>query len=137
MRVLDPPECYELLASHSVGRVVHTRRALPAVTPVNYAMQGHQILIRTTPGSAVAETAKSESVVAFEVDDIDRDSEVGWSVVAVGVARLVTDAGELLRAAQHPIRPFAGGRRDTIVSITPGTITGRRVGPPRLSGTSS
>jgi hypothetical protein len=80
----------------------------------------------------VAKAAAAESVVAFEVDDIDRSSETGWSVVVVGVARLISEAGELLRATQQPIRPFAGGRRDTLVTITPGTITGRRVGPTPL-----
>lgn len=128
-RALDPADCYALLATDCVGRVIYTRNALPAITPVNYALDGHRILFRTTSGSSVAATARNEDVVAFEVDDIDRRTEEGWSVVVLGVAHLVVDAGELVRAEQHPIRAFAGGARDTLVALTPGTITGRWVGP--------
>lgn len=129
IHALDAADCYSLLETDCVGRVVYTRNALPAVTPVNYALDGHRILIRTTSESAVAATARNEAVVAFEVDDIDRRTEEGWSVVVVGVVHLVLDAGELVRAAQHPVRTFAGGTRDTLVAITPGTVTGRWVGP--------
>lgn len=129
IRALDPADCYALLATDCVGRVIYTRNALPAVTPVNYALDEHRILVRTTSESSVAAAARNEDVVAFEVDDIDRRTEEGWSVVVVGVMHLIVDAGELVRAAQHPVRTFAGGTRDTLVAITPGTITGRWVGP--------
>lgn len=128
IHALEPADCFALLATDCVGRVIYTRNALPAVTPVNYALDGHRILIRTTSRSSVAAAARNEDVVAFEVDDIDRRTEEGWSVVVLGVMHLVVDAGELVRAAQHPVRTFAGGTRDTLVAITPGTITGRWVG---------
>jgi nitroimidazol reductase NimA-like FMN-containing flavoprotein (pyridoxamine 5'-phosphate oxidase superfamily) len=128
IRVLDQAECFALLATDCVGRVVYTRNALPAITPVNYTLDRHRILIRTSSGSAVAHTAMNEDVVAFEVDDIDRRTEEGWSVVVVGVVHVVVDAGELVRAAQHPVRTFAGGTRDTLVALTPGSVTGRWVG---------
>jgi hypothetical protein len=128
-RALDPAECFALLAADCVGRVIYTRNALPAVTPVNYVLDGHRILMRTASRSAIAATAYNEDVVAFEADDINRRTEEGWSVVVLGVMHHVVDAGELLRAAQLPIRPFAGGTRDTLVALTPGTVTGRWVGP--------
>jgi nitroimidazol reductase NimA-like FMN-containing flavoprotein (pyridoxamine 5'-phosphate oxidase superfamily) len=103
------------------------RAGVPDVVPVNYALVGHDVIIRSGPGPKL-QAAERQDVVAFEVDDIDRRTEEGWSVVVVGVVHMVVDAGELVRAAQHPVRTFAGGTRDTLVAITPGSVTGRWVG---------
>ena len=125
---LDRQECMRLLATHCIGRIVYTHQALPAITPVNYILAGHRIYVRTTATSSIARAAQQEAVVAFEVDEIDRELEAGWSVVIVGSLRLVADPSEVLRAAQLALRPWAGGRRETIVSITPGVVSGRVVG---------
>ena len=124
---ISPDECIQLLASHSIGRVVYTDNALPAITPVTYALDGHHIVFRTSEDSRLA-AATRDAVVAFEVDDIDRSLHSGWSVVVTGVAADATGSA-LVRASQLNLVPWVDGERHHYVRITPGVITGRRVAP--------
>lgn len=122
--VLDEAECYRLLAGEDVGRVVYTDGALPAITPVNYALDGRRILFRTVADSRLAHGV-IDAVVAFEVDHLDRDCSTGWSVVVTGVGRpYLPVAG----ANTPDARPWVGGDRSQFISITPGRISGRRIG---------
>jgi nitroimidazol reductase NimA-like FMN-containing flavoprotein (pyridoxamine 5'-phosphate oxidase superfamily) len=123
---LSPAECLRLLATEEVGRVVYTDGALPAVRPVNYALDGHNIVFRVEKGSRLAEAIR-DSVVAFEVDSLDRSGRIGWSVVATGVANLVNIGSELTRAISLGVAPWAPGNRAQFVRVTPGLLSGRRV----------
>lgn len=125
--VLDVNKCYRLLAGQSVGRVVYTDGALPAVAPVNFVMDGHHVVFRTTPGSRLARGVTNQ-VVAFEVDQLDAEVQTGWSVVVTGIARPLTEPGEMARALGLGLAPWAGGRREQFLSITPGLVTGRFIG---------
>ena len=42
---LDRLTCYALLAQASIGRLVFTLGALPAVEPVHFVLDGHVVLI--------------------------------------------------------------------------------------------
>jgi hypothetical protein len=122
--VLDEVECYRLLAGENVGRVVYTDGALPAITPVNYVLDGRRILFRTVSESRLAHGV-IDAVVAFEVDHLDSDHSTGWSVVVTGVGRPYTPVTGT--AAPH-VQPWVGGERNRLISITPGRISGRRIG---------
>lgn len=124
--VLDLAKCYRLLASETVGRVVYTDGALPAVAPVNYALDGECVVFRTAPTSRLALGAVDQ-VVAFEVDSLDAEVRTGWSVVVTGVARALTEPSEIARAGALGLAPWAGGQRELYVAITPGVVTGRFV----------
>jgi nitroimidazol reductase NimA-like FMN-containing flavoprotein (pyridoxamine 5'-phosphate oxidase superfamily) len=124
LRVLDREDCDRLLATETVGRIAYTDGALPQVFPVNYAMDGNAIVLRTAASSRLAHCCH-DSVVAFEVDDLDREAQRGWSVLVVGTARPITDEGELVRARQLPFAPWAGGEREHFLRITPGIVSGR------------
>ena len=91
-----------------MGRLVYTRRALPAVTPVNYAVRDGAIWIWTASTSSLAQAVRG-AVVAFEVDEIDSDALGGWSVVVLGVAELVVAPHEIELA--RGARPGAVGVR--------------------------
>lgn len=121
---LTRAECTALLRSSRVGRVVYTDHVLPACTPVNYALDGQTIVFRTTPGSRLA-LATDHNVIAFEVDDIDEVTETGWSVVVTGQATPITAISELLRSEQLGLTPWAAGRREHWVRLTPGLVSGR------------
>jgi uncharacterized protein len=125
LETLSADECRDLLASRSVGRVAFTERALPAIRPVNYVLQGNHILLRTNADGLAARL--DGQVVAFEIDDADTDSRTGWSVVVTGTARVLREAGELLRLDASPVTSWAGPDHLTGVLITPGQITGRRI----------
>ena len=78
---LTEGECWHLLESASIGRVVFTQRAMPAIRPVNHLIDGRKIIIRTHQGAAIASRAVGESadglgklpgsVVCYEADELD------------------------------------------------------------------
>jgi nitroimidazol reductase NimA-like FMN-containing flavoprotein (pyridoxamine 5'-phosphate oxidase superfamily) len=124
---LDQRECHALLASHRVGRVAFTERALPAIRPINYTLHGNHIVLRTQADGLAARL--DGQVVAFEIDEIDAESETGWSVVVTGTARVLRDPGDLVRLDPVPVSSWAGPDHRTAVCITPGQMSGRRILP--------
>ena len=125
LETLDALECRALLANHTVGRVAFTERALPAIRPVNYTLQGMHIVLRTRADGLAARL--DGQVVAFEIDEVDLETQSGWSVVVTGTARVVRDFSELLRLDATASPTWVGGDHDTAVWITPGQISGRRI----------
>jgi len=80
---LSRRESLDLLGSLTIGRLVYTRQALPAVQPVNFAVSDGEIIIRSGPGGKVAAAARGD-VVAFEADALDTMTRSGWSVTVIG-----------------------------------------------------
>jgi len=126
---LDRSECLRLLAGAPVGRVVHTDRALPACTPVNFRLVGEAVVFRTAASSRLA-AATADAVVAFEVDDIDPVTGTGWTVLVTGVATAVRDVSTLVRLDQLGLVAWAGPDRQHWVRITVADVSGRRVTAP-------
>ncbi|KOU58141.1 pyridoxamine 5'-phosphate oxidase [Streptomyces sp. MMG1533] len=124
---LDSGEALRLLGSVSLGRIVFTRHALPTVRPVNHVLDGDDIVIRTHEGAALTSRTRQAGspgvVVAYEADDIDPDTHLGWSVVVTGYAHLVTDARDLARC-QGMLRPWVHQTMDHAVRIRPDLVTG-------------
>lgn len=120
-------ECLRLLSTVAFGRVIHTDRALPACTPVNFRTVGHTVVFRTSAGSPLA-MATNDAIVAFEVDRIDEQTRTGWSVVVTGVANAVRDVSELVRLDQLGLVSWAGADRAHWVRISIADITGHRIG---------
>lgn len=120
-------ECLELLGTRTIGRVAFSDQALPAVLPVTYGLDGQRVVFRTRLDGPLGERLHG-AVVAFEVDQVDETTRSGWSVVLVGVARLAREPSEWLRVDRLWPQPWADGDRHTLVVVTPGRITGRRVG---------
>ncbi|MEV6097387.1 pyridoxamine 5'-phosphate oxidase family protein [Nocardia sp. NPDC051981] len=125
---LSRDESMRLLASVPFGRVVFTRDALPAVRPVNHIVDGETVIVRTRLTSRLTSTVRADSavVVAYEADDIDRVTRLGWSVVVIGLARTIT-APELVARYDALVRPWVDGVMDTIVAIEPTLVTGIRL----------
>jgi nitroimidazol reductase NimA-like FMN-containing flavoprotein (pyridoxamine 5'-phosphate oxidase superfamily) len=123
---LTHSECFALLATVPVGRVVYSERAMPIVVPVNFSVVGSDVIVRTGRRSRLAMHAPG-NVVAFEVDDIDMASRSGWSVVLTGLIRLVRDPGEL--AQLHALRLPAWGATefDRYLALRPDVVSGRRI----------
>jgi nitroimidazol reductase NimA-like FMN-containing flavoprotein (pyridoxamine 5'-phosphate oxidase superfamily) len=125
LEVLSPEECLALLASVPIGRIVFTDRALPAVQPVNFHLDGQDIVIRTAIGSKLAAAARN-SIVAFEADEFDAEIRTGWSVTAVGPARSASDPQEMIRLMRLPLTPWVPGR-DHFIVMRAEQISGRRI----------
>jgi nitroimidazol reductase NimA-like FMN-containing flavoprotein (pyridoxamine 5'-phosphate oxidase superfamily) len=119
-------QCTDRLASKSVGRLAYVaRHGVPDIVPVNYELDGEDVIIRCAPGPKLQAAERGE-VVAFEVDDLDDDLHTGWSVVVVGravrISPLLTD-----RAGTHLPESWARGPRRHGIRIHPGRIDGRRL----------
>jgi nitroimidazol reductase NimA-like FMN-containing flavoprotein (pyridoxamine 5'-phosphate oxidase superfamily) len=132
---LTEGECWRLLAAASIGRVVFTQRAMPAIRPVNHLVDGRKIIIRTHNGAAIASRAVEApgtqgkapgSVVCYEADDLDGARHTGWSVIATGLARLVTDPADIARYCAAT-EPWIAGEMDQVVVIEPEFISGIRL----------
>ncbi|CAM5717451.1 pyridoxamine 5'-phosphate oxidase family protein [Streptomyces griseorubiginosus] len=130
---IDSVEALRLLGSVSFGRIVFTQQALPTIRPVNHVLADGDIVIRTHAGAALTTRTRQARdlgvVVAYEADDIDPDTHLGWSVVVTGYARLITDPEELARY-QALLRPWAEQTMDYAVRIRPDLVTGIRLTAP-------
>ena len=118
-----------------MGRMGLSVKDVPAILPVNFALVGEQIVVRTVTGTKLS-AATAQKVVAFEADGYDPSGAWGWSVIVQGIAREITDPSEVARARALPLRAwaFADGVADRLVCIDVGVVSGRSFGhPPALS----
>ncbi|WP_405530791.1 pyridoxamine 5'-phosphate oxidase family protein [Streptomyces canus] len=126
-RELGRQECLRLMAKAPIGRIVYTRRALPAVLPVNFTLDGDDaILLRTSAASELVR-AIDGAVVAFEADDVDAARHCGWSVVVTGTATVVTDPAEHERLARTGPVSWVPAPQEVFVRIEPELVTGREL----------
>ncbi|WP_329417626.1 pyridoxamine 5'-phosphate oxidase family protein [Streptomyces sp. NBC_00704] len=129
---LDAAEALSLLGSVSLGRIVFTRHALPTVRPANHVLDDGDIVIRTHESAALSSYTRHDDaqgvVVAYEADDIDPDTLLGWSVIVTGYARLITDPRQVARY-QKMLRPWGTETTDHAVRIRPDLVTGLRLVP--------
>ena len=117
-------ECLALLAAHFIGRVaVADFNAAPLVVPVNYVLDGEDVVFRTDYGSKFRLAVLGEAPVSFEIDGLDSGRRSGWSVLLQG------SASELPEEAAHRLRlqPWAPGAKAHWVRIVADSITGRRI----------
>lgn len=125
---LTREESVRLLSSVSLGRIVFTHRALPAIRPVNHIVDNGDVIIRSNLGTAVVSAANTARgvVVAYEADAIDPEEHRGWSVIVTGTAYLVHDTQEVARY-ERELRPWVAGEMDQVIRIRPEMITGFRL----------
>ena len=125
---LGPGESMRLLGSVSLGRIVFTARALPAIRPASHLVQDDHVIVRADRGVAITSALMAErgTVVAYEADAIDPVDHLGWSVTLVGAAHQVSDplAADAFRQA---LRHWAGSANDQVISISPSLVTGFRL----------
>lgn len=95
--VLDRAECLRLLATGTHGRVIYTDRALPAVQPVYFAVDGDQVIFRVRDGSTLAAGTGANGIIAFEIDNFDVGEARWWSITVIGSPFLITDPAEFAR----------------------------------------
>jgi uncharacterized protein len=133
LEVMFRDECLRLLAMGTIGRIGMSSEALPTVLPVNYHFDGERIVVVTSAGSKL-DAALRNAVVAFEVDDFDPIDHTGWSVVAIGVARVVCNSAELARIRTLPVTRWAPRGEWHAMTIAVDWISGRRI--PKGSGRS-
>jgi hypothetical protein len=123
--VLGRDECFDLLRSVVVGRIGLSMSALPVVLPVNFAVDGDRIVVRTAAGSKL-DAALGGAVVAFEADQFDSATGEAWSVLVRGSSAVLTDPVDIASLDDLDLNSWVAGRGDQWVMITTDLVSGRR-----------
>src|SRR6476620_12805793 len=121
--ILSESECWNLLKSGSLGRLVTAVAGRPEIFPVNYVVQNRTILFRTAEGTKLVSTAINHDVL-FEVDD--HNVAEGWSVIGKGMARSLRTDEDVAEAEQAELLPWIATVKPHYVRIRPMSVTGRR-----------
>jgi nitroimidazol reductase NimA-like FMN-containing flavoprotein (pyridoxamine 5'-phosphate oxidase superfamily) len=128
IEVITRDECLSLLAADVIGRLAIVSGGAPFVFPINYAMDGEDVVFRTDHGMKLDEGPRSPA--CFEIDAFERADRAGWSVVVIGRLEEVTayDADRFHRLTTLGVDPWAAGERQHWMRLVATTITGRRIG---------
>ena len=125
--LLPLAECARLLATAAkkgiTGRLGISTPQAPIIQPVNFAYHDHRVVLRLGPGHML--DIISGALVAFEVDQVDREVGEAWSVLVRGLATLLEapESQAIAKVAPTPLVPSPG---DSIFAIRPDVVTGRR-----------
>jgi nitroimidazol reductase NimA-like FMN-containing flavoprotein (pyridoxamine 5'-phosphate oxidase superfamily) len=133
LRVIPPEECYRLLHTQEIGRLGLNTERYPLILPVNYALDGTTLVIRTHAGAILR--GAEHANVTFEVDEIDRRTRSGWSVLVRGSAEEVGErhrADLVARTRATGVQPWAPGEKGHWLRIIAHEISGRRIVPGEL-----
>ena len=123
--VLSEDECWGLLSSLSLGRLVTILDGKPEIFPVNFATRRRTVLFRTAQGTKLYSAVMTDWV-AFEADYHDPALTYGWSVVIGGRAHLLSASADILDAKEAPLRPWIATFKPFYVRVVAMEITGRR-----------
>lgn len=123
---LEEAVCWRLVSRVAVGRVGFLYDNELMVLPVNSQAIDGKIAFRTA-GDSMLHNLGNGTRVAFEADHVDPASESGWSVLIRGELREVDDETLVQRLRDSPSHPWAPGRIDRWMVITPSHISGRAI----------
>jgi uncharacterized protein len=118
-------DCLARMATQRLGRLGVAVDGVPLVLPMQFVLDGETVVFQTNQGAKVLHVPLSS--VSFEVDDVDWEKGVGWSVLVQGYGADITssidEASEALRGLT--IHSWAPEPADRWLKIIPRTITGR------------
>jgi uncharacterized protein len=124
--VLTQKECWALVKQAALGRLAFVMDDWPLVMPVNYLVDGPDVVIRSDPGRKLT-AARQQVQATLQVDSIDRLHRSGWSVLVFGIATAVDDGEEVARLDGLGLRSWAASDRASWIRLLPVQITGRRL----------
>ena len=127
LEVLSLAQCLSLLRSRPLGRLAYLDRGGPVVVPVNHAVDGSTIVLRTTTGGKL-DAAVSGEPVAFQLDDHDPARGTGWSVLVQGRAELIDDDERTSRyEAELDSWAIPDSGDAAWIRVVPEEVSGRRL----------
>jgi nitroimidazol reductase NimA-like FMN-containing flavoprotein (pyridoxamine 5'-phosphate oxidase superfamily) len=119
---LEEEQSWNLLENTQHGRIVLTAAGETDIFPINFRAHNGVLLLRTAPGTKLAELTINENVV-FEADGILSDE--AWSVVVKGKARVLTNSQEIADAEALNLKTWVPTLKDFYVEIKPSQVSGR------------
>lgn len=124
---LSLAECREHLDRGGVGRLAFSTPHGLRMVPLNFCANADAIEFRTVPESELGTYGEGAEAV-FEIDEVDHESELGWSVVAFGRLERPSAVDERwdVRGWRNPT-PWSGDQRNFHLSLRWHSLTGRRI----------
>lgn len=120
---MSDDEAWRFLEHTSFGRLALSVGNQPDIFPINYLAHDGKLLMRTNPGTKLAELTINDSV-AFEIDGLAEDE--AWSVVLKGTARVLESQTEIDAVSELPLTPWLQTLKYTFVEIVPNSVRGFR-----------
>ena len=126
---LERDECLQLVATQRIGRLAVPNHGYypPHIVPVNFVLDGDKVVFRSDTGLKFKLAVLAEHSVAFEVDSVDHQGRMAWSVVVQGRGELLNWEEVRARGYEPRLQAWAPGERPHWLRITPYTITGRKL----------
>jgi uncharacterized protein len=121
--ILSETECWNLLSSVALGRLVTSVDGQPEIFPVNFVVQHKTVLFRTAEGTKLVSTAINDRVL-FEADE--HGVTEGWSVIVKGAAKILRTNEEIDEAERGQLLPWTATVKQHFVRVRPLSVTGRR-----------
>ncbi|WP_157875135.1 pyridoxamine 5'-phosphate oxidase family protein [Arthrobacter sp. PAMC 25486] len=122
-RDMASDDAWRFLEHTRFGRLALSVANEPDIFPINYLAHDGKLLIRTNPGTKLAELTINDTV-AFEIDGLAENE--AWSVVLKGTARVLESQTEIDAASELPLAPWLKTLKYTFVEITPSSVRGIR-----------
>jgi len=124
---LGREECLALMSTQRLGRLGVMVDGVPLVLPMQFLLDGETVVLQTNQGAKALHAPLTS--VSFEVDQVDWDQGVGWSVIIQGlgedISTAIDERSEALRSLA--VHSWAPPPADRWLMIIPRVITGRRV----------
>ena len=121
---LSEEQCWDRLRGEEFGRMAYHLADEVHIAPINYAVDGERLVFRTAEGSKLLGVVMNEDV-AFEIDKVDDEESLAWSVVARGKATIL-EGNEAREADNLRLRPWVSTEKFNVVAITVDELTGRQ-----------
>lgn len=126
---LDPDESMRLLATVPFGRMAFAHEGGPEIRTLNHVVDQGRVVVRTHLGSTIAADLTGGWLrVAYQADDLDPVSRLGWSVTIVGTAAILADEDARYHY-ERVLRPWLAKTNDTVIVIRPASVNGYAVAP--------
>lgn len=130
LEILHLGDCFQLLTSVPLGRIGFVAGGEVVILPVNFLVDGQDVVFRTAEGSKLS-AVEVGHYVGFEADSYDAATGTGWSVVVNGLAEIVDSDEEEARLDTLGLSSWGSGDSGRVwVRIRPLSITGRRIAAP-------
>jgi uncharacterized protein len=134
LEIVPFADCLRLLDTVPVGRVGFYADGEVVLLPVNYVVDGQDVIFRTGAGAKLSSVG-SKNMVGFEADAYDARTHSGWSVAVSGRTEEVESDDEIRRLNDLGLQSWGRPADDPHwIRIRPTSITGRRTPGAAFSG---
>ncbi|WP_199044390.1 pyridoxamine 5'-phosphate oxidase family protein [Glycomyces salinus] len=125
---LDPKLALGLLGHAEFGRVAFVFNGVPTIRPLNHVVVDGRVIVYTRHSSAFAREVLHQSSlqVAYQADEIEPHSRLGWSVLITGTATVVSRERHSEQLGMQ-VRSWLDRPLDTVIAIRPREISGLRL----------